>query len=184
MKAKKILAGLAMSAMLAAANAHAYVYYLGSFNGGTVLLPSGAAYHGGVGSLFTDYLNFSVASDAVMQGSFNDQPGTLDLGILGPLNVLGITGLDVDLWSGSSYSGPASKLTDLGTGDNISFNTGALSAGDYFFKVTGQVDGLIGGVYDFTVSAVPVPEPSEWMMLLAGVGLLGLMVRRREEQEI
>lgn len=179
MKTRKLLAGLAMGALLATTNAHAYTYYLGSFNGGTTLLPEGSAYHGGVGSLFTDFLNFSVASDALMQGTVTDRPGSLF-----GLTVLGISNLDIDLWQGTSYSGPTSKLSDLGTGDNISFNSGALAAGNYFFKVTGHVDGLLGGVYEFSVSAAPVPEPSEWMMLLAGVGLLGLMVRRREEQDV
>jgi hypothetical protein len=33
---------------------------------------------------------------------------------------------------------------------------------------------------DFTFSA-PIPEPSEWAMLVAGLSVLGLIVRRRRQ---
>jgi hypothetical protein len=50
--------------------------------------------------------------------------------------------------------------------------------GFYPFVVTGTTAGTAGGIYAGALSAVPVPEPRMWMTLLAGLGLVGLMVER------
>jgi hypothetical protein len=33
----------------------------------------------------------------------------------------------------------------------------------------------------FKVALAPVPEPGEWAMMLAGMGLLGVVIRRRRK---
>jgi hypothetical protein len=66
----------------------------------------------------------------------------------------------------------------INTGSYIS-DTGSLIAGNYFVEVTGYGVGTKGGTYSFTASAVPVPEPETWAMLVAGLGLVGLQLRRR-----
>ena len=38
-----------------------------------------------------------------------------------------------------------------------------------------------GGSYQLQMSATPVPEPESWALLLGGLGLVGLMTRRREQ---
>jgi hypothetical protein len=93
------------------------------------------------------------------------------------------------LWSDSGIIGVHDssdvQIIELGTspdgiktGTYIS-DTGYLVSGNYFIEVTGYGAGSKGGAYSFTASAVPVPEPETWAMLVAGIGLVGLQLRRR-----
>lgn len=54
--------------------------------------------------------------------------------------------------------------------------------GFYQFVVTGTTAGTAGGIYAGALSAVPVPEPRAWMTLLAGLGLVGMMVERTKHR--
>lgn len=54
--------------------------------------------------------------------------------------------------------------------------TAPLGAGDYTMFLS-ETHAVVGYKMDFAVSAVP--EPGEWAMLLAGLGLMGCIVRRR-----
>lgn len=56
----------------------------------------------------------------------------------------------------------------------------ALSAGNYYLSVTGQVLGSAGGSYAGDIVMVPVPEPETYAMLLGGLGLIGAVARRRK----
>jgi hypothetical protein len=51
---------------------------------------------------------------------------------------------------------------------------------DYFFTVSGQTVGSGYGAYGLTITAGVVPEPAEYAMLLAGLGLVGMIARRRK----
>ena len=51
-----------------------------------------------------------------------------------------------------------------------------LNNGDYMGIVTA---GILGVNVNLTLTATPVPEASEWGMMLAGIGLIGLQLRRR-----
>lgn len=55
--------------------------------------------------------------------------------------------------------------------------------GFYEFVVTGVTAGSSGGTYLGALSAQPVPEPKQWMMMLAGVGFIGLMVGRLKHRK-
>jgi hypothetical protein len=55
----------------------------------------------------------------------------------------------------------------------------SLTAGQYVVELRGTTAGSFGG----TLSVTPVPEPDSYAMLLAGLGLLGFMVRRRGSQQ-
>ncbi|MBI3433115.1 MAG: FxDxF family PEP-CTERM protein [Hydrogenophilales bacterium] len=50
--------------------------------------------------------------------------------------------------------------------------------GFYQFVVSGTTAGTAGGIYAGALSAAPVPEPQTWLTLLAGLGLVGMMVER------
>lgn len=49
----------------------------------------------------------------------------------------------------------------------------------YSFRVTGDALGSAGGTYAFLASAAPVPEPESYALMLAGLGVVGSIVRRR-----
>ena len=114
------------------------------------------------------------------------------------------TSLKVTLKSGSSstpifdISNFAITLKDInGTfygADNTFDSSGALNLsvtlspsmvaapGFYQFVVTGTTAGTSGGIYAGALSAAPVPEPKAWLMLLAGLGLVGMMVERTKRR--
>jgi hypothetical protein len=60
-----------------------------------------------------------------------------------------------------------------------------IDAGDYYFKVSGEgwkaADFVPNPRYNalVNISAAPVPEPETYAMLLAGLGILGTVMRRR-----
>lgn len=68
-------------------------------------------------------------------------------------------------------------FTDLST---PSFSTGTLNmaAGDYLGIFVGNVTST-PGFYALGLTATPVPEPKEWLMLLAGLVFVGYVARRR-----
>ena len=55
----------------------------------------------------------------------------------------------------------------------------SLGAGNYYLQVTGQVLGANGGVYGGSMNVTAVPEPETYAMLLAGLGLVGFVGRRK-----
>lgn len=62
------------------------------------------------------------------------------------------------------------------------FSAYNLAAGDYYYKVTGTATGSLGGVFALTSTTAPVavvPEADSYAMMLAGLGMLGLMAKRR-----
>lgn len=58
-----------------------------------------------------------------------------------------------------------------------------LDAGGYYFSLVGRT-AANSGVYTLSsaATAVPVPEPETYAMLLAGLGVVGFVARRRKEQ--
>jgi hypothetical protein len=73
------------------------------------------------------------------------------------------------------------EITLLAPNSGLSQFTGSmlLAPGSYTYRITGDVTGDLGGKYSYNVTAVPVPEPETWAMLVAGLGLVGLQLRRR-----
>jgi PEP-CTERM motif len=51
--------------------------------------------------------------------------------------------------------------------------------GSAYVSVAGIANGTSGGLYNGAISISPVPEPEAFAMLLAGLGLMGAVVRRR-----
>jgi hypothetical protein len=46
------------------------------------------------------------------------------------------------------------------------------------------VDGDSPVAYDLDLTVSAVPEPATWIMMIAGVGLMGVMLRRRRPQAL
>lgn len=68
-------------------------------------------------------------------------------------------------------------------GDSISLSWGQPLQGDAYLSVAGVANGSLGGLYNGAISVSPVPEPETFAMLLAGLGLMGAVVRRRSSRK-
>ena len=74
------------------------------------------------------------------------------------------------------------------TGTDITkAGAGTYAPGNYYYTVSGV--GTAGaekaGAYSFAVvTSLPVPEPETYAMLLAGLGLLGTIARRRKSKAV
>lgn len=100
--------------------------------------------------------------------------------------------LDIPLFPGVEFAianfGVAFKdsfnntiVTDVQTSVNdltVSVFANLSSATGYQFVVSGDATGTLGGSYGGVLAAAPVPEPKDWMLMLAGIGLIGMMVGR------
>ena len=162
MKKTLLTAALVASGLLGAVAAEAATYSAGTLSP----TPQTATEFVGVGS-FADILNFSVASPYLLvTGSVMDVP-------VG--SFYDITGMQVFLYGGFGAKGPL--LASDTAGPDYHTRSVLFAPGDYSLKLTGTGAGSWGGMY--TATLVAVPEPGEWALMLSGLGLVGLMARRR-----
>jgi len=96
--------------------------------------------------------------------------------------------------AGTNFNRPSQNSVDLynfDTGEDVgSFQFGTtvssayfndLSAGNYFYEVSGGNYGTQIGQVSFSSTIInAVPEPETYAMLLAGLGALGFVARRRK----
>ena len=121
---------------------------------------------------FLDTYNFTIGS--LTHIAANTVSATLGFGGAPLLNITDLKYQLIDsanhtIWD-SSFGG-ASVL-----GSPLALD-GTFASGNYHFQISGIADGSSGGAYIFSVAAVP--EPETWMMLLLGLGVAGIMARRR-----
>jgi hypothetical protein len=96
------------------------------------------------------------------------------------------------LYTGTSTGNSGTPGTMVGTAFSFAGQTiqnqvfHGLDAASYFFEITGSIAMPTGTAYNVTVQApsdtnpLPsVPEPANMALLLAGLGLLGFMAKRR-----
>lgn len=123
----------------------------------------------GAGASIDDIFSFSLASPTGLvavsvandgaNGAFDLTGGTLSLYQVGNSTALGSVNFDSTA---------------------ISYDFGALAAGNYFYEITATVAPTAqGGSYLVSSTLAPVPEPETYALLLAGLGAVGFMVRRR-----
>lgn len=113
-----------------------------------------------------------------------DFPITLSTGGLGlelATVTLSSTGADGKVGGGDDTMLKSSVFSDTGnTNGHISFSYDQpLNSAEYYLNITGVTSGTLGGAYSGAISISPVPEPETYAMLLAGLGLMGAVVRRR-----
>lgn len=132
---------------------------------------------------FTDVFNFSLTklSDTVSSAVSLSLPG-----INGAPAFYNISGATLSLFSDPGGDGLAGTNTSIGSvtfgSSNGVLAVNNVAPGSYFWKLTGVADGTNGGVYLYSSDTAPVPEPGTYALMLAGLGLLGFIAKRRLDQ--
>lgn len=126
-----------------------------------------------------------VFSHADIVGSFSD---TISFSLSQAAN-FGFSSLThyMGVWSDiSSFSvtldGNAMNVASFFGGVELSAGQLQLPRGAHNLTIAGFGSGafpISGGSYQFQMSASPVPEPESWALLLGGLGLVGVLSRRR-----
>jgi hypothetical protein len=129
------------------------------------------------GSQFEEYANFSIAEDSAVSGVAN----TYELSFFG-INLLDIDNLLVEVWNHSHPSGDT--LLGSFSGNNVTTSLGLLTAGDYHLDISGSFGArVIAGQYSVALATVPaIPEPSTYALMLAGLGAVLFVARRRRAE--
>jgi hypothetical protein len=127
------------------------------------------------GSSFEEYANFSITEAANVAAAAN----TYALSFMGFFNVVDIDDLSIEVWDGVHPNG--ANLIGTFSGDNVTTALGTLGAGQYHLDISGTFGAqAIGGQYSIALATVPaVPEPETYALMLAGLGAVAFVIRRR-----
>jgi len=85
----------------------------------------------------------------------------------------------VDMAIGSYSDISDFKLNGMSLPGDFAMGVTSFSAGTHSLVISGEATGTYGGAYSISMNAVPVPEAETWAMLLAGLGLVGLAMRKQ-----
>jgi hypothetical protein len=134
------------------------------------------------GNTFSDVFTFNVAnsfdSAASLTSSYLNTALTKDLLITG----FSLYKYDPASMSilGTAIAGVNNTLPGVHPTDSWSLSAFGLTSGSYALKVDGQVIGSGGGAFGGDLAVAAVPEPETYGMLLAGLGVVGFLARRRK----
>ncbi len=125
------------------------------------------------GDTFADQFTFTLALPGNVTASVTAASQTATTG-------LNITGLGL-------YS-DAGVLVGSGTGtsglfDFWNLSAESLAAGSYYVQVSGTLASTGTGAFGGSVALNPVPEPETYGMMLAGLGVVGFLARRRKANQ-
>ena len=172
MMKSKFVAAAVVASLFAAGAASATTTALGAAVAGSPLAFGGFSAPGAFNDIFTFTLpanggsGYSVTNFTSIPGQFNTILATLSL----VSNPDGILFNADDTVLGTSVS-PG--------GNSLALSWGASSSGNYYLAVGGVSNGSQGGIYNGAISVTAVPEPETYAMMLAGLGALGFLARRR-----
>jgi len=165
MKLKALVGGVLLVA--ASVSASAANYDLGTLDGTSFDTSSLTSSKYAAGFNFTDSWKFTITTTSAT--SFGAQQTFA-------VAIGEISGFGAEL-----NGNPFTLTQDVPNGQqNLSW-TGNLAPGVYTVNVWGHAN-LKNTQYTATVSALPVPEPETYGMLLGGLGVLGLAARRRAKK--
>ena len=94
---------------------------------------------------------------------------------------MAVSGID-NLWF-RVFADPLPNNTGLVAtlaGDGLATTFSVAAAGTYHLYITGDFNaGVSTGQYALSMNTVPVPEPESYALMLAGLGAVGFLARRR-----
>lgn len=96
---------------------------------------------------------------------------------LGSLSLYDIQNLSANLFDASN-TWIAGATQAANSSAPVTFNA-LLGSGNYHVNIAGNAIGSAGGIYTFAVAAVP--EPESYALMLAGLGLVSLVMRARRK---
>ncbi|MEP7099924.1 MAG: FxDxF family PEP-CTERM protein [Burkholderiales bacterium] len=168
MKFNRMVAAAALSLVAASSFAD---------NGGGALdLTTGSTFFGRTpsGSDFTDTYTFTLTGSSFLT------TGSVDSSAIG--------GQDIDFTSILIMQGASTVATFANSGtdaqEHYTLGQTLLAAGNYSLVITGlQSPAAASYAGNLAVVAAPVPEPETYALLLAGLGVLGFVARRRRRPE-
>lgn len=127
-----------------------------------------------LGDTFADQFTFSVTGvPANLDAIISSISGSATTG-------LNITDLSVYTAAGVLVQGGSSLMS--GANDVWTLSTDNLALGNYYVQVNGSMAGDTSGSFGGAIMLAPVPEPETYGMMLAGLGLVGFLARRRKDK--
>lgn len=149
------------------------------------------------GSSFDDVFSFTLTQTADVTIGGNSAAFSIDLGTLGTMTIPAVDfsgNYSFKAADNSSFSMTGMSYSTSATHDSFSFAANNLSPNTYLFEIKGSAggggpspllkalsaNGTVPGIGAYGVAfASTVPEPSAFAMMLAGLGMIGAVVRRR-----
>ena len=130
---------------------------------------------GNYNNTFLDRYTFSVA----------DPEGARVDALVGSIARSDLVGLEINgfyLYDSMNMLMGGGVMQQAGTIDLWTISTpGGLPLGDYSVIVAGRLVSDVAGSYGGNLNLAPVPEPDTAAMLAAGLGVLGVVLRRRKQ---
>jgi hypothetical protein len=195
LSAKSYLAGIpvgvAMLALSTSANAVSYPSY-GLDTGGPGLIITLSGGGGASVAAGPSYGTPYDGSEDTYIGVENHSGQTVNSILLSAPIGVGIFGFDGDGLAASPYNAPTNGSDSTGYGGPIGFFSNFSQSGGFDFGTLNFLGGLLNGDFTYFSLEEPLgltdlsvgssPLPSALPMFLSGLGILGLLVRRRMRQ--
>lgn len=124
---------------------------------------------------FTDKFNFHVTTNSLLVADVTSTA-------LSATSGLDLTSFAVYASNGTLLYSATQKSTGVVDNWKLTGSSVVLAAGDYYLQVIGKINSSGAGSLSGNVAlrAVAVPEAETYAMLLAGLGLVGFVARRRK----
>jgi hypothetical protein len=130
-----------------------------------------------INDTFADHFTFTLGSGSL--------PTNLDA-IVSSVSRTAGTGLDItglDLYRSGGALVMSGTMLESGPRDVWTVASDNLASGDYYVQVSGRLVSNTGGSFGGSLMLAPIPEPETYGMMLAGLGLVGYMARRRKTKQ-